>query len=550
MKSMLKRRLPILYRIASNLKFTVDFYKVFKELQDLNKLLSSKNGGRHYSRKRIIFNQVRSFSTPILFFESSLAVKLNHIGADAKVLIDDGVLKAYDTITYSDVIANSDLKLRSIIAKRFLNKLSLYNPYSDFVTKADVDETSFIAKTMIKNDMYIFLGIDLWPFIESSIVRFYKSAAGFIKDEPNYKEALMLFTENSINSCLIASKIDSVLNPDIIVTSHGIYSTWGPFYEYFKNRNKRVITYGFSDFKNNGVIFSQKGLIANRCDDEFIEAYQDKIKLSMANREVKALLDNRFEGEAIDLKRFGSCLEKENVLQKLQSLTDRKQVYAIFPNVPWDNSSIGADSIFQSLVDWLLDTIKFFGKEKNKLLIIRAHPAEAAYMKPRVSVRNIIERKFGTDIRNINNIFFIPSDEPIKSYSLFPLIKAGMVYNGTIGLELMYRGIPCLIAGNAPYSNANFAVSFNNKAGYFDALDKTSKIMQNQEKHREELIKYLFYFFHLNDIPLTFLDENKRGTPKRNIDLVSILKDKNLEHIAYVILEQKDFFQSWIFDEN
>ena len=547
MKKLLKAKAPILYRIGTNIKFIADSYKYFKVLQDISKFLPSQSDSFH--SKKIIFNQVRAFATPIIFFESSLAAKLNFMGADAKVLIDDGVLKCYDTTSCTDAISDHDLKFRGGIAKRFLSNLSLYKPYSAFVTKADLNQTSFLAKKMIDEDRYIYLEIDLRPFIESSMVRFFKSAVGFVKDEQDFEQVLKLCTENAINSCLVASKVDSKLNPDIIVTSHAIYSTWGPFYEYYKRCGKRVITYGFSGFKNNGVIFSQKGLVANRCDDGFFKAYQNKIDLSLANKTVKEFFDKRFKGEAADLKVFGNYTENDKFLKELQNRTDKKQVFAMFSNVLWDNSLTGTDSIFQSQVEWLLETVTFFSKENNKLLILRAHPAEASWMKPRVSVRDILENKLGTSVENIKNIIFISPDTPIRSYSLFPIIKAGLVYNGTIGLEMLYKNIPCIIAGKAPYSNAGFTLSFENKTDYFDVFNKINEVHQYQEKKREILIKYLFYYFYLNEIPLSFFDETKLRTPKRNVEPRSILKDKNLEHIANTVLEQKDFFQSWFFDE-
>jgi hypothetical protein len=547
MKKLLKEGAPILYRIGTNIKYIADSYKYFKVLQDLNKLLLSQ--GDSFHSKKIIFNQVRVFATSIIFFESFLAAKLNLMGADAKVLIDDGILKCYDTASCTNAISDHDLKFRGSFAKKFLNNLPLYKPYSNFVTKENLKQTSFVAQEMIDENRYIYLEINLWPFIESSMVRFFKSALGFIKDEPNYGQVLKLCTENAINSCLVASKVDSMLKPDVIVTSHAIYSTWGPFYEYFKRCGKRVITYGFSGFKNNGVIFSQRGLVANRCDDGFFEAYQDKIDLRLANEAVKEFFDKRFKGESADLKVFGNYTENDKFLKELQVRIDKKQVFAIFSNVLWDNSLIGADSIFQSQVEWLLETVTFFSKENDKLLILRAHPAEASFMKPRASVRDILERKLGTAIENIKNIIFISPDTPIRSYSLFPMIKAGIVYNGTIGLEMLYKNIPCIIAGKAPYSNAGFTASFNDKADYFDVFTKVSKIQQYQKKHRELLIKYLFYYFYLNEIPLSFFDENKLRTLRRDVNSSFILKDKNLKHIADTILEQKDFFQSWLFNE-
>ena len=547
MKSFIKKYMPNSYKIASNLKYKYFFYQYYKILKNLDSLMPPNK----IEDKRIIFNLVRSYATGILFFESSLAIKLREYGAKVNVLIDDGILRHHDTVQYENFIKNNNLNFPKIkTCNNFLKKISLYKEYSEFINKKDLVDVSLIAESLIKNKKYFYKNINLKPYIDASLVRFYQAAAGFTEKESNCDKIEKICTENAIISALVASKVEELLDPDIVVTSHGIYSTWGPFYEYFKQKNKKVITYGFSGYINNGVIFSKKGLVANRCDDEFFDAYKDKIDINLAEKNIKDIFDRRFNGKSADLISFGNFTEDDNLLRKIKNIACRMKIFALFPNVLWDNSLTNTKNIFSSSVESLIETIRFFMRQDDKVLIIRAHPSEANFMRARISTKEIIESKINKNISDIKNIIYIPSNNSLRSYSLFPFIKGGVVYNGTIGLEMMYKKIPVLIAGKAPYSNKGFTINFKNKKEYFDAFNQIEKVLEYQEKNRGSLIKFLFYYFTLNEIPLSFLDEKKPAYPKLNYIPSMILNDKNLKYIAETILDKHDFFQEWHWNES
>jgi len=546
MKSFIKKYMPNSYKIGSNLKYKYFFYQYFKIIKKLDSLISPSK----IENKRIVFNLVRSYATGILFFESSLAIKLRGYGAKVSVLIDDGNLKHHDTVQYESFVTNNNLiSPRIKIANKFLKKISLYKKYSEFINKKELVDISSMAESLIKRKNYFYKNINLKPYINASLVRFYQTAVGFTEKENNYDKIERICTENAIISVLIASKVEELLNPNVIITSHGIYSTWGPFYEYFKQKQKKVITYGFSGYINNGVIFSKNGLVTNKHDDGFFDAYKDKIDINLAKKNIKDIFSKRFKGKSDDLILFGNFTEDHNILRKIKNIAYRRKIFALFPNVLWDNSLTNTKNIFSSSVEWLIETIRFFMKQENKVLIIREHPAEASFLRSRLNIKKIIENIFGKDIWDNKNIILVPSNKQIKSYSLFPFIKAGIVNNGTIGLEMMYKKIPVLIAGKAPYSNKGFTIDFKNKEEYFNAFKQIEKVSEYQEKNRETLIKFLFSYFILNEIPLSFYSKKKRYTPKLNVTPELILEDKNLKHIAETILDKKDFFQGWFWNE-
>ncbi len=538
--------IPKIYRIASNLKYKYFFYQYYKILKKLDSFVPPNK----IKGKRIVFNLVRSNNPGPLFFESSLAIKLREYGAKVNVVIDGSILKQHDTVQYEDFVKDNNLKFPKIkICNNFLKKISLYKEYSEFINKKELVDISSMAESFIKRNNYFYKNINLKPYIGASLVRFYQSADGFTEEESNYNKIERIFTENAILSALIASKVEEFLHPDIIITSHGIYSTWGPFYEYFKQKNKKVITYDFGYYLNNSVILSKRGLVTDRCDDGFFNKYKFKIDLTVAEKGIKDIFNKRLEGKSADLALYGNFTEDDHLLKRIKNIASGKKVFALFPNVLWDNSLRDVNNIFNSPIEWLTETIKYFEKEENKLLVIRDHPAGASFMKTRVSIREIVKSEFGKDVQDIKNLIFIPSNDSIKSYSLFPIIKAGIVYNGTIGLEIMYKKIPVLISGKAPYSFKGFTMDFETKEEYFQIFNKVEKILEFQEKNRDTLIKFIFCHFVLNEIPLSFYNKKKHWTPKLDMTPKSILRDKNLKYIAETILEKHDFFQEWYWNE-
>jgi hypothetical protein len=500
--------------------------------------------------KRIVFNLVRSYAMGPLFMESTLAMKLREYGAKVNVVIDDNILRHHDTLQYKDFVQSNSLKFLKInICNNFLKRISLYKKYSEFINQKELENISSMAESLIKRKNYFYKNIDLKPYIDASVIRFYQSAAGFAEKESNYNKIERIFTVNAILSALIASKVEGFLHPDIIITSHGIYSTWGPFYEYFKQKNKKVITYDFSTYANNAVNFSKNGLVVNRYDDGFFNEYKNKIDITVSEKSIKDIFNKRFKAKSDDLTLYGNLIEDNNFLRKIKDIACRKQVFLLLPNVLWDQSIIGVNNIFNSPKEWITETIKFFEKEEDKLLVIREHPAGASIMKSRIGIREILISEFGKDARNIKNLLFIPSNNFINSYSLFPIIKAGIVYNGTMGLEMMYKKIPVLIAGNAPYSFKGFTMDFKTKEEYFQIFNKLEKMLEFQEKNRNILIKFLFFNFVLNEIPLSFFSNEKRWTPKLDMTPTSIFRDKNFKYIAETILEKHNFFQEWYWNE-
>lgn len=531
-----------LYRLLSRAKFSPYFYRLYRSIKALHSVCRSSGQG-----PTVVFNLARSYFYPAIFFESILALNLSRFGAKSHVLIDDGVLRHHDTDSCESLLLRDDFKFRMKAANAMLSSLPMFRKYSQFLNEDAIQDVRSIAESLIKNNHYLHSGIDLRPYVDASVIRFFKSAPGAVKDETEYSTILLASTENALISLLLAAQVDQHLQPDIVVTSHGIYSTWGPFYEYFRQKGTRVITYGFSAYKNTGVILSQTGLAANRCDDGFLAAYEHNGDIcGVTDQQVHTVLDERFAGQSADLSLFGASEKHDEELKIIQQRTGGRDIFALFPNVLWDNSLTGADRIFPSSIEWIISTVRFFEKQADKVLLIRVHPAERSWADTRVNITSVLEKELNCKVDQLKNTIVIPAESLINSYSILPIMKGGVVYNGTIGLEIMYHRKPLILAGRAPYSDHGFALEFNNADEYFRAFDETERIVRYQEDNRGVMFKFLSFFFVLNDIPLSFYREDSFHKPKLNMKPQDILRDRNLEHICETILGRRRFFQEWV----
>ncbi len=483
------------------------------------------------SGPRIVLNLAANYEYRNLLFLSFLAVKLAIKGGRPYVLVDDNVLEQHDLGHYSG--RSTKNSFRDWYTRQFLKHISFYRGYSEFITDEERERVDRDAVSLFKSQDFTINGINLWPAVESSLVRYYLSSAGLVQDEPDYEEMALSFIRNALLSYRIAINVRKKLKPDALVMYHGIYSTWAPFAEYYKQRNVPVVIYGLWGFRGNNVryVSSQTDLLFNAC--------KDQIDVLDAAKSASELMDARFAFRSRDLTRYGKYGHDPHVIERLKVHQADRKAFALFTNVLWDTSLADGHTIFRTPLEWIRETIEYFLDHPELVLLIRAHPAETSTMKPRVSVKDIVSRELGTKLSDneltfVENIGFIPSALKLKSYSLFDIIDAGIVYNGTLGLEMMYAGLPVLVAGQAPYLNTSFVTRFTRKEEYFQSVEGLEGIVARQEAHRAELLQFIHYYFDLLEMPLRHL-----GTKRDLIDPPDvILQEPAFERLASDIMEK------------
>ena len=520
----------------------------------------------HHKEHRgvVMFNTVRTYVSIQLVIEVMLALKLKALGFDVRMLYDDGQLYHHETLTKNDSFPFTTFyRLRRSFSLHLLRRLPLVGgmmePYSRYVRREEISQLHEPRVGELKS----FSGVELEPFVRASLVRFYLSAPDLpmLESEPDYLRARTMFVRNAIVSISAAQRVHAELKPAMVVTSHGIYSSWGTFRSYMMKRGVRTITYGLNGYGVDSIDLSADDIAASKSDGGYVKHLAEQVvdqtlsRIEVAER-VGKLMDARFDHSSADIARFGAALTapQSTVLETLdEHRRNGRDIFALFPNVMWDNATTFEESnrVFGSPVEWLVETVRHFAQATNKVLVIRVHPAERSFMPVRKSVRDILKFHLGERILEHENIIVVAPSEPLSSYALFDYMKAGIVYNGTIGLELVFRHIPLIIGARAAYSDSGFTHDIHDRREYFASFDATDRILQHQDSNLESALLFAYEYFFLHGVPMKFMSPKRVGTPNYDCPPETIWSDRNVEHVVKVIAGEREYFQDhWRQGEN
>ena len=152
-----------------------------------------------------------------------------------------------------------------------------------------------------------------------------------------------------------------------------------------------------------------------------------------------------------------------------------------------------------------------------------------------------IEEKFTQLSKNIQ---IISPNTDISPYSLYPFIDVGLVYNGTMGLEMAIYGFPVVVAGNAHYGKKGFTYDVFTKDDFSELIFTELKNLPNQKK-----LARIYGYFHFikKFLPRTFLYANSFLDVGWNINSFEGFtpgKNKYLDHICNYIINN-GVFQDW-----
>jgi hypothetical protein len=182
-------------------------------------------------------------------------------------------------------------------------------------------------------------------------------------------------------------------------------------------------------------------------------------------------------------------------------------VIGIFPNVVWDGNIEGRNTIFAGLCDWLIKTIQFVSK-MNHRLIIRFHPSEHTNLRGTINLECLLKKQIPS-IDEFENIILISSSENINTYDLFDHIDVGIVYSGTLGMELAFHNIPVISCARGVYHGAGFAYEPKSLREYKKLLADVEWVKKDFEKRNlifhENLVRFAYWYFMINNYSMPII---------------------------------------------
>ena len=474
--------------VSGILRFLFNLFRYFLLVPKLILFLKKSKKNQSNKKNLTIFAPIIETSHSVFFLTLILLKALELRGNKIIILICDQCLIACEIKNFynkNDKLVCTKCKFNSNKIVKLFNFSTLY--LSSFIDKEYYEILDKYANVQ-PDDIVNVDNRDVSQTIKDSIIRYYYGAFNNNKDE--YKK---IFKQN-LNTLLLMNKIskdvDSKYNINIALGFMTAYTSWAPFFNYFSKNGDRFRHLSLNQFNLRSVtIDSHKLYPAKKRYKSFLKFRNYKELNQKEDIEINNFLNNRFSNNA-------EIFKKDNYFDINNKLTDHfnidktKRNIFLFSNIYWDVGVTDTGYLYNDVIEWIFKTIKFVENKNNINLYIKPHPGEIAEGTFSISgIEKILRNKIPIMPKNI---FFIKPEWKIDTYSIFTYIDLALIYNGTLGLELIWNGINVVTTGKTTHHGLDFALEPTDEKKYFNLIINNEKSSIDQRK-----LKLFLYFYFI-----------------------------------------------------
>lgn len=440
---------------------------------------------------------------PVTDIELYLAHILACSGMTVYLLFDDGVLEHWDSNQahsmkyYSQYRAKWFIRWSCALRKRFVSAAYRRKGKFRVLDFSSILKKYDLVETVEESDE---------EYAKSSTKRFF--VTGEIDVQGEHRDYYLKSLRNCVISKTIASYAIDILRPDLYVTSHCIYSVWGPPYAKMKEAGIPILVYHVvGNITGKIRLTDQYAQRLSECTDwrQFDESIPASSKEVLRGEE---RLRERIEHEVYDIREYYPEGSDNKSLKQLD-IKGSGKVFAMFPNVVWDGDLPERNILFDGVIDWCISTIEFF-RDSPHQLCIRFHPAEDTRHEGSMKLEQILRNRI-SDLDSMSNLTLISSGVKLDTYTFArKFVDVGLIYDGTLCLELSYMGIPVVACTNGLFTLDSVAYKPGSRDEYRDYLNNPDLLLERFSIEREERIasacKYAYWLFEESLIDFTPLE--------------------------------------------
>ncbi len=136
-------------------------------------------------------------------------------------------------------------------------------------------------------------------------------------------------------------------------------------------------------------------------------------------------------------------------------------------NVVGDSSTLRRAVAFKNQKEWLEKLTAYFKAHPDLRLIIRAHPDEV-WQRARVKIGDYAEGL----ARGIENIHVVNGSEDTNTYSLVERADIGLAWLSNIGIDMIIRGKPVIMAASPKYDDLGIVDVPKTQEEYFKRIEQ------------------------------------------------------------------------------
>lgn len=505
------------YERLSKISFITSSF-ILVQGKKLSKMKIDKNS----KPQTIYILEMVSGSTFHLFIESLIALGLKKRGHKVIMVIDRNFFPIHELKRIGDE-KNWDSKSERefSFAVKFLNRIKVeYQTVEELV--GDINNISYSN--------------EYDTVLEATLLKHYKVGV-ITEDLPNIEFKKSLIKQAITISDALGKKLAS-LNPDSVIMSHGIYSTWGPVFQVLDANKIPILVHGRGKKRHSQVFNWNKTGDSWDVSEEW-NRVKDKDLTKEELNEIHDYLDSRISHKNdVFVYNFGSKTEDNETIEYL-GLDKDKPIYTLFTNVLWDAASAQREIVFNNPVEWVIETIKWFNEQPGKQLIVKIHPAEVVIGTNMPFYDIIVER-----VTPNKNVRIIKPKEKVNSWSIYDISTLGIVHTTTAGMEMPLVNKPCMVVSKTHYRSKGFTIDVNSKEEYYDVLKNFDPAKIDYAKNKERALKYAYLLFMRYQVSFNFFFEEVSTEIKgfRYDTLEKYLKDQGFTKIIDDIEKRSHIF--------
>jgi hypothetical protein len=338
---------------------------------------------------------------------------------------------------------------------------------------------------------------------------------------------------NLLIVCAAYERILDEVKPDRVVSNDSYYGMWAilqhlcerrdiPFYSTWSGTRSGAWCYAYNDASMN--------MDYHRAWPNFSEQELTDKQRAM----VDDWLTGRLSGKDMLLNTASlapHCTDEAD----LSKIKEGKPTALLAANVIWDLAALNKQVVFNDMIEWIAETITWFGRHPEYQLIVKPHPAEQNPSIPETEEMVSTALK----LRGIiipDNVAMLTPKAAVTVYQLFPLVDVGIMHTTTVGIEMSARGIPVITTARSPYRGFGFTLDPATKAEYFSTLDRVlgKEILLNQGKQIDLAYKFiLFQHFHYYS-KIDIMDFKWNETPRLKVKSLDDIRPGRNRHLDYI----------------
>ena len=374
---------------------------------------------------------------------------------------------------------------------------------------------------------YSYEGIDFGHIVKGVSFRYFKSST--LKDNEENRSTALRFLKAALMSYTFVNALHQAEHYDLMLFSHGIYTSWEPIVALCKQQNIEFLCY------DRAKQLSTMNFNMNEASPvwEFNEFWEEikGVPLKPAQEQkVSQYLKDR-ELQSTDVYSYnpeGRSNDLDALRQRLKIKKDAK-VITLYTNLIWDAANVFRDIAFPSATDWILETINWIKEHNDLHLLIRLHPAEKVLGTDQ-SYQDVILERYPNLPENVS---FIQHADKVNSFSVIDITEVNVIHTSTVGIEAAIANKATILVSNTHYRGKGFTYDVSSPEEYFETI---LNITQSGATIKEQVAlarKYFYYmmFVYQKEVPITFRNRSFNGYTFNNFNA---LADSNVELIRLV----------------